>query len=154
MRMAEETGVLGDNLPQYHFDHNKSHMTWPDLIWAGTRNAAVGSRWLTAWAVARPRWQVTLQGWKNTAWEKLVHLSVLQNFAWKFHSYSSSQRSWHPLMELEGVSQWSQDSSTWPCPGLAESGRSWAPWQWLSSPHLVFVRHTQHCVLLYARVSK
>jgi hypothetical protein len=27
MRMAEETGVLGDNLPQYHFDHNKSHMT-------------------------------------------------------------------------------------------------------------------------------
>jgi hypothetical protein len=25
-----------------------------DLTWAGTRNAAVGNQWLTAWAMARP----------------------------------------------------------------------------------------------------
>jgi hypothetical protein len=29
--LAEETQVLGENLPQLHFDHNKSHMTGPGL---------------------------------------------------------------------------------------------------------------------------
>jgi hypothetical protein len=28
-RLAEETKVLGENLPQYRFVHHKSHMTWP-----------------------------------------------------------------------------------------------------------------------------
>jgi hypothetical protein len=43
--LAGETEVLGDNLSQCRFVH---HMTW-----ARTRAAAVGSRRLTAWAVAR-----------------------------------------------------------------------------------------------------
>jgi hypothetical protein len=50
-RLAGETDVLGENLPQRHFVHHKSHMTRPRLE---TRTAAVGSQRLTAWAMARP----------------------------------------------------------------------------------------------------
>jgi hypothetical protein len=29
--LAEETEVLGENLPQCHFFHQKPHVTWPGL---------------------------------------------------------------------------------------------------------------------------
>jgi hypothetical protein len=51
-RLAGETEVLGENLPQRHFVHHKSHMTRPGLE---PRAAAVGSQRLTAWAMARPK---------------------------------------------------------------------------------------------------
>jgi hypothetical protein len=50
-RLAGETEVLGENLPQRHFVHHKSHITRPGLE---PRAAAVGSQRLTAWAMARP----------------------------------------------------------------------------------------------------
>jgi hypothetical protein len=49
-RLAGETEVLGENLPQCHFVNHKSHMTRPGLE---PRAAAVGSQRLTAWAMAR-----------------------------------------------------------------------------------------------------
>jgi hypothetical protein len=49
-RLAGETEVLEENLPQRHFAHHKSHMTSPGLE---PRDAAVGSQRLTAWAMAR-----------------------------------------------------------------------------------------------------
>jgi hypothetical protein len=39
-RLVGETEVFGENLPQRHFVHNKSHMTRPGLE---PRAAAVGS---------------------------------------------------------------------------------------------------------------
>jgi hypothetical protein len=49
-RLAGETEVLGENLPQRHFVPHKSHDQTRDR----TRAAAVGSQWLTAWTMARP----------------------------------------------------------------------------------------------------
>jgi hypothetical protein len=49
-QLAGETEVLGDNFPQCHFVHHKSHMTWPglELRLRRWRNQ------LTAWAMALP----------------------------------------------------------------------------------------------------
>jgi hypothetical protein len=46
--LERETEILGEHLPQRHFLHHKSHMTC-----STTRAAAVGSRQLTAWGMAR-----------------------------------------------------------------------------------------------------
>jgi hypothetical protein len=54
--LAGETEILGENLPQPHFVHHKTHMSWDR-----TRAAAVWSQRLTAWAMARPCYCVSLQ---------------------------------------------------------------------------------------------
>jgi hypothetical protein len=51
-RLAGETEVLGENLPQRHFCPSQNP-TWPDPG-LNPGAAAVGSRRLTAWAMARP----------------------------------------------------------------------------------------------------
>jgi hypothetical protein len=74
--LVEETEVLGENLPSATFVHHKipHEQTW---VW--TRAAAVGSRRLTAWAIARPFTALTDAGYKvhNVAlsWEEIVTLS-------------------------------------------------------------------------------
>jgi hypothetical protein len=65
-KLAGETEVLGENLPQRHFVHHKSHMTRPGL--EPRAAAAVGSQRLTAWAMARPKWLLNF-GCK-TSWEE------------------------------------------------------------------------------------
>jgi hypothetical protein len=39
--LAGETEVLGENLPQWYFVHQKSHMTWPELEPGPLRSEAV-----------------------------------------------------------------------------------------------------------------
>jgi hypothetical protein len=47
--LAGETEALGENTPQYHFVHHKSHTTW-----ARNRAVLVWSRRPTASDMARP----------------------------------------------------------------------------------------------------
>jgi hypothetical protein len=56
-KLAGETKVLGKNMPQCHFVHNKSH----DLTRAQTQSAMVGSQQITARAMAWPGWPLWSQ---------------------------------------------------------------------------------------------
>jgi phage-related protein len=47
--LAGVTELLGENLPQRHFVHHKSHMTWHQ-----NRAAAVESRRVIAWVTSQP----------------------------------------------------------------------------------------------------
>jgi hypothetical protein len=49
--LVREIEGLGENYPQCHFVHQVTDV----LTWARTRAAVVGSRRLTAWAMARPQ---------------------------------------------------------------------------------------------------
>jgi hypothetical protein len=55
-RLAGETEYLGKNLPQRHICPTQNP-TWTDPVL--NPGAAVGSRRLTAWAMARPKFTVT-----------------------------------------------------------------------------------------------
>jgi hypothetical protein len=71
-RLAGETEVLGEILPQRHFVHHKiPHDQTRD--W--TRAAAVGSRRLTAWAMARPLIDVPAKGDMNTLYWLYIKMS-------------------------------------------------------------------------------
>jgi hypothetical protein len=83
--LAGDTEVLGENLPQHHFVHHKSHN---DLTGNWTWTAAVGSQWLTTWAVAQPGCQV------STVCTPVCHLNstghVLLPGHWTVHEKSRS----------------------------------------------------------------
>jgi hypothetical protein len=61
-RLAEETEVLGENLPQCRFVYHKSHRTWPGLE-PGRRGEK------PAWATGRLAELATEHGKLRKCWE-------------------------------------------------------------------------------------
>jgi hypothetical protein len=84
MKIDRETEVLGENLPQRHFVHHKSHMTRHGLE---PLAAAVGSRRLTAWAVARPP-------------RRVLHTYVIRNLAGYTVSKWLLHRGLHTIVKI------------------------------------------------------
>jgi hypothetical protein len=103
-RLAGETEVLEENLPQRHFVHHKSHMTRPGLE---PRAAAVGSQRLTAWAMARPYSRRLIKELremrKYVYWQEPLHLNyatigcVKENFPNIWWGWQTSMQATHKL---------------------------------------------------------
>jgi hypothetical protein len=90
-RLAGETEVLGENLPQRHFAHHKIPH---NQTRARTRAAAVGSQRLTAWAMARPRDRLTASLY-------VTLYPILRQYEPKFFNYfRMSVTSFDNLLEL------------------------------------------------------
>jgi hypothetical protein len=81
------------NLSQCHFVHHKSHM---DLTWDRTRASAVRGRWLTAWAMARPCFILSV---RSRVRFQVGSLEIFQ-VTYSFCSRSVALRSTQPLTEM------------------------------------------------------
>jgi hypothetical protein len=82
-RLTGETEVLGENLLQCHF-YPSQNSTWPDP--GSNPGVAVGSRRLTAWAMARPARKVGFRSaWNGISWRQRnwwdddIKIDVMEN---------------------------------------------------------------------------
>jgi hypothetical protein len=96
-RLAGETEVLGKNLPQRHFCPSQNPTLRDPGFW--TRAAALGSRRLTAWAMARP---LTLQlVWQNSFLNAISMIFTTWHEDWHNISILSRLQFLAPIFRLE-----------------------------------------------------